>query len=136
MNNLKVDTIIFEGIDKTGKDTIIKYVNTLCKYKYAVYQRGAISNTVYNKIYNRDSFVYSIKPNTLYVLLEADINDLNVRFKINNEPNIDIPLHLQVFNETFTEMTEGCPRLYFNTSKMNIYDIAKCIVDTMEQLNN
>lgn len=136
MNNLKVDTIIFEGIDKTGKDTLIKYVNTLCKSKYALYQRGAISNIVYNKIYNRELFNYNVKPNSLYVLLEADIDDLLIRFKINNEPNIDIPLHLQVFNETFTEMTEGCPRLYINTSTMSVYQIAKMIVDKIEQLNS
>lgn len=136
MNKLKYDTIILEGIDKTGKDTLIKYLASLGEYKYAIYQRGVISNNVYNNIYNRPMYEYNINKHALYVLLEADYDDLKVRFKINNEPKIDIPLHLQKFSEIFYEMTEGCPRVTYNTSKMTPLDIAKDIIETIESLNN
>ena len=33
-----------EGVYKTGKDTILKYIDIIGKHKYAVYQRGLISN--------------------------------------------------------------------------------------------
>lgn len=136
MNKLKYDTIILEGIDKTGKDTLIKYLASLGEYKYAIYQRGVISNNVYNNIYNRPMYEYNINKHALYVLLEADYDDLKIRFKINNEPNIDIPLHLEKFSEIFYEMTEGCPRVTYNTSKMTPIDIAKDIIETIENLNN
>ena len=54
---LKIDTIILEGIDKTGKDTIQQYIYRLKKGRYAVYNRGNISNAAYDKIFNRNDIL-------------------------------------------------------------------------------
>ena len=54
MKKLRIDTIVLEGVDKTGKDTILKYIDIIGKHKYAVYQRGLISNATYSEIYNRE----------------------------------------------------------------------------------
>ena len=80
----KIDTIILEGVDKTGKDTLVQYIDKVCNHKYAVYQRGNISNNAYAKIFNRQTYNYNMSHNVLYVLLTADIEDLKIRFKITN----------------------------------------------------
>ena len=131
----KIDTIILEGVDKTGKDTLVQYIDKICNHKYAVYQRGNISNNAYAKIFNRKIYNYNMYHNVLYVLLTADIEDLKIRFKITNEPNIDIKTHLEVFEDTFTEMTKGCYTVKYNTSELTPYKIAKSIVDLVDNIN-
>lgn len=131
----KIDTIILEGVDKTGKDTLVQYIDKVCNHKYAVYQRGNISNNAYAKIFNRQTYNYSMSHNTLYVLLTADVEDLKIRFKITNEPNIDIKTHLEVFEDTFTKMTKGCYSAKYNTSELTPYKIAKSIVDLVDNIN-
>ena len=131
----KIDTIILEGVDKTGKDTLVQYIDKVCNHKYAVYQRGNISNNAYAKIFNRQTYNYSMSHNALYVLLTADVEDLKIRFKITNEPNIDIKTHLEVFEDTFTKMTKGCYVAKCNTSEFTPYKIAKSIVDLVDNIN-
>ena len=131
----KIDTIILEGVDKTGKDTLVQYIDKVCNHKYAVYQRGNISNNAYAKIFNRQTYNYSMSHNALYVLLTADVEDLKIRFKITNEPNIDIKTHLEVFEDTFAEMTKGCYASKYNTSELTPYKIAKSIVDLVDNIN-
>ena len=134
-SKLKIDTIILEGVDKTGKDTLVQYIDKVCNHKYAVYQRGNISNNAYAKIFNRQTYNYSMSHNALYVLLTADVEDLKIRFKITNEPNIDIKTHLEVFEDTFTKMTKGCYTAKYNTSELTPYKIAKTIVDLVDNIN-
>ena len=131
----KIDTIILEGVDKTGKDTLVQYIDKVCNHKYAVYQRGNISNNAYAKIFNRQTYNYNMSHNALYVLLTADVEDLKIRFKITNEPNIDIKTHLEVFEDTFTEMTKDCCTAKYNTSELTPYKIAKSIVDLVDNIN-
>lgn len=134
-SKFKIDTIILEGVDKTGKDTLVQYIDKVCNHKYAVYQRGNISNNAYAKIFNRQTYNYNMSHNVLYVLLTANIEDLKIRFKITNEPNIDIKTHLEVFEDTFTEMTKGCYTAKYNTSELTPYKIAKSIVDLVDNIN-
>ena len=102
IKKLKIDTIILEGIDKTGKDTIQQYIYRLKKGRYAVYNRGNISNAAYDKIFNRNEYIERDLPNNfLYILLTVDPDDLKIRFEINNEPEIDREYHAKVFYETF-----------------------------------
>jgi len=130
-----IDTIILEGIDKTGKDTILQYIYRFRKGRYAVYQRGNISNTVYAKLFNREKLDRTLNKNCLYVLLTADIEDLNIRFAMNNEPAIDKEKHIQEFHDTFYEMTEGFHRLEFNTSEYTAFKIAKQIIEYCDNIN-
>ena len=43
---MKIDTIVIEGVDKTGKDTLLKYIDMIGNHRYAIYTRGNISNIV------------------------------------------------------------------------------------------
>lgn len=133
---LKIDTIILEGIDKTGKDTIQQYIYRLKKGRYAVYNRGNISNAAYDKIFNRNEYIDRDLPNNfLYILLTVDPDDLKIRFEINNEPEIDREYHAKVFYETFYRLTEGHYRLEFNTSELTAYNIAKQVIEYCDNIN-
>lgn len=137
MKKLRIDTIVLEGVDKTGKDTILKYIDIIGKHKYAVYQRGLISNATYSEIYNRefDKDMYNLNEHTLYVLLTADFDDFRVRFKINNEPYTDIQKDSEYFQKVFYEMTDGFYKAEYNTSEMTAYKIALDILYLVESIN-
>lgn len=133
---LKVDTVILEGIDKTGKDTIQQYIYRFHKGKYAVYNRGNISNAAYDKIYNRNECFESDLPlNFLYVLLTVEPHDLKIRCEITSEPKQDFERHSIIFKEVFYEKTEGHHRLEFNTTQVTPYNIAKQIIEYLESVN-
>lgn len=45
--------VIFEGMDKTGKTTLVKEFNEITGYKHIVIDRGPVSSYVYDDIYKR-----------------------------------------------------------------------------------
>ena len=51
---LKRYCIEFEGIDRSGKNVVSKYVNILGKYKYVLMDRGLLSNITYARMNGRD----------------------------------------------------------------------------------
>jgi deoxyadenosine/deoxycytidine kinase len=50
--------IIFEGVDKTGKSTLLGEFNKATKFSYVVLDRFTLSSKVYNKMYGRDRFEF------------------------------------------------------------------------------
>ena len=85
-----VDNIVIEveGIDKTGKDTLVKYIANLSDYKYTIHARGILSQLVYNDKYNRD-YTYRLSHKPLIILLDVDDDDHAIRCKLTNEPSIN-----------------------------------------------
>lgn len=49
--------IVFEGTDKTGKTTLIKWLNKYYQHKHHFIDRAYISSYVYNELYSRDEDV-------------------------------------------------------------------------------
>lgn len=132
---IKVNKIIIEGVDKTGKDLIAKYLIQMCNHKYEIHARGVISNKVYEILFNREEYDYDLDDNTLYVLLEAYPEDLEIRFKITGEKEIDIKHHLGTFRDVFDNMTVGKHALAFNTSAITPYKISETILDYLKNIN-
>ena len=75
---MKIDTIVIEGVDKTGKDTLLKYIDMIGNHRYAIYTRGNISNIVYAKAFNRNVNNYKMHPHIFYVLLTGEKDDLDI----------------------------------------------------------
>ena len=46
--------IIFEGMDKTGKTTLLNKLNKATNFEHVVLDRGVISSYVYDKVYGRN----------------------------------------------------------------------------------
>ena len=91
--------ISVEGIDKTGKELIRKYLDILGKHKYVLMDRGIISNVAYAKLWHRSySYELSVFKDWLFVYLTTDKEDWEVRCKLTNEPKIDYDLNKSIFD--------------------------------------
>lgn len=142
---LKVFNIELDGIDKCGKDSVRPYVFYLEPGKYLCRARGLISQIAYAKLYKRniewDGADYA--KNTLFVLLEVDKQDWEIRCKLTNEPNTGFTYEemTQAFKLALYELKErfDVPEnhiLVFNTSEYTLYAIADEIKTHLEYLNN
>lgn len=142
---LKVFNIELDGIDKCGKDSVRPYVFYLEPGKYLCRARGLISQIAYAKLYKRniewDGANYA--KNTLFVLLEVNKHDWEIRCKLTNEPNTGFTYKemTQAFKLALYELKErfDVPEnhiLVFNTSEYTPYAIADEIKTHLEYLNN
>lgn len=142
---LKVFNIELDGIDKCGKDSVKPYVFYLEPGKYLCRARGLISQIAYAKLYKRniewDGADYA--KSTLFVLLEVDKQDWEIRCKLTNEPNTGFTYEemTQAFKLALYELKErfDVPEnhiLVFNTSEYTPYAIADEIKTHLEYLNN
>lgn len=137
MTKLKYYTIVLEGIDKCGKDTIGKYLFALDGGKYLHITRGIMSVIAYNKLYNRDfDYDLSDERRNVFVNLLCDEEDWKIRCKITNEPKIDYKQNCEAFEYAKNVLKEAdCFVIDINTSEMSIYDAATMILNFMEELN-
>lgn len=130
--------IFVEGIDKTGKDTLVRYINELTNYKHCVLTRGPISTTAYAYKFKRndydDSYIESLK-NSLIIYLTADTEDLNIRFKLTNEPEINKDEDKKLFENTVDALRFKYKLNVkkINTSNYTPYAIAKTIKNYIEE---
>lgn len=129
--------IFVEGIDKTGKDTLVRYINEVTNYKHCVLTRGPISSMAYAKKFNRefdDSCMKSLE-GSLIVYLTADTEDLNIRFKLTNEPEINKDEDKMLFDKTVTscQLKYNLRVIKVNTSTNTPYTIANAIKKILEE---
>lgn len=133
---LKYYTVVIDGIDKTGKDTIAAYVWRLEK-TLNVLVRGWPSLEAYNRKFERN-VIYDLPPRrVLYVHLDVDKTDWEIRCKLTNEPPIDFAKDSKLFDDAFDILNEkGYHTLYANTSHASPYEIAMRIINEIQTLNN
>lgn len=128
--------ICIEGIDKSGKDTLLHYIDILSNHKFTIYTRGLISNIAYSKIYNR-SYEYNLDSdlNTIYVFLDVDYQDFLVRCNYTNEQLIDFKVHRQIFLDTVKQLKSRKTIFTYNTSEITPYNIAKEVIHNINTMN-
>lgn len=133
--------ICIDGIDKTGKDTIVKEIDLLSNHKYIIYARGLMSNIAYCNIYGGRDYQYNVNnyKNTLIVYLTVEKEDFVARHKACKELDItteDYDFHISEFEKVKNNLSEqGLNILSFNTSYCTPYMIAKSIIKYMEEIN-
>ena len=128
--------VTIEGVDKTGKNLLHKYLEILTNYRYVITDRGILTQLVYNTIYNRQ-VEYNVKQykNQVIVLLYADLQDLVIRHKLTDEPHINIENHTLLFDVYANKLKSlGFTVIKFNTSKMTPYAIAKKLSGILPKL--
>lgn len=127
-----IRTIILEGVDRTGKDSIRHEIVKQSNGKIVVMCRSYISQIVYSRIYNRninEQEYFDLIDNTKkigfeYYILEAELNVLLERFKQTNEPMIDIERDLNAFRQIAKELNIKL----INTSTKTPAELAKEII--------
>lgn len=133
--------VFVEGIDKSGKDTIVRYINEYTKYVHYVSARGPMSVIAYGNKFSRavDDFEYlsKIADNVLIIHLVVDEDDFNIRCKLTNEPYINHKFDSKLFEDAEAYCTEvlGLTVGRVNTSHHTPKQIARLVVDTIRSLD-
>lgn len=149
----RVFNVEFDGIDKSGKDSIMKQMFSVVPNKYIPKSRGLISQIAYANLFKRDADYVVTKgymDNTLFVLLTVDEEDWNIRCDLTGEhaknklrSDVEGEIIYKSNSEAFLKAYTDLIRLYgderhfmmFNTSKMTPYQIITSVVDRLEELN-
>lgn len=135
MEKMKYYTVVLDGIDKCGKDTIASYIWRLDK-RLNIAVRAWPSLYVYAKKFKRNVKYELPYRNALYVYLTVDKEDWNIRCNITNEPKIDYDNDTKLFDKAFNILdNNGYNIIQANTSELTAYEIAKGIVDAIYKLN-
>ena len=128
--------LTIEGVDKTGKNTLHKYIEQLANHKYVITDRGILTQLVYAQKFNR-KHTYNLDwyINNVIIYLTAENEDLKVRCSITDEKPFDMKgdkslfelwkLHLQL---------RGFIVYEYNTSKMTPYEIAIDVIEKVSSL--
>lgn len=150
MKSFKVFNVEFDGIDKSGKDTIMKQIFSAAPNLYIPKSRGLISQIAYSHIYNRD-FEYKVTKgyleNTLFVLLDVEEEDwkircdisgehLNNRYRSDMEGDVEFVSNTEGFNFAYDYLKSlGANIIRFNTSVLTPYQIIKNVIAILDNLN-
>ena len=126
---MKVYPIEIEGIDKTGKNLLVSYINHLSEYKYVIHDRGILSCMVYAEKYNRN-YNYDLQYKPIIIYLTADKADWQIRCKVTRETESDYDVDKALFNK-YKKILEdkGIIIIEYNTSIMTPYQIAKDFIE-------
>lgn len=151
----KVFNVEFDGIDKTGKDSIMHQIFAVAPNKYIPKARGLISQVAYADLYKRD-VEYLVSDgyieNTLFVLLTVNEDDWNVRCKLTGEHEknksrsdmeaaVVYESNMEAFLTAYEKLTAKYGDRYanhfmvFNTSEMTPFKIITKVVERLEELN-
>ena len=134
--------IILEGIDRCGKGSLHKYLERLGNFKYIIDDRGILTQLVYNEKFNR-GVEYNLDEykKDLIIYLYADPKDLEIRFKMTNEPSLykdlsiieGINKDLKIYDKYVNILNDEGYIIYsFNTTNMTPYNVAKSIIHILE----
>lgn len=137
---MKYYCVSIDGIDKAGKGIIIKYLAKISNYTLNIFDRGIITNIVWNKMLDRNiDYELDFWKNTLFVRLNVDKEDWKIRCAINNEPEMPISYEemTKMYNDEFDRFKEmGFNMMSINTSEMTPYIAAKEIYRVLLEMNN
>ena len=135
MDKLKIFTVVIDGIDKAGKDTLAGYVWRMDK-RLNVFVRGWPSLVVYANKFNRNVEYALPYKDALYVHLRVSPDDWKIRCEMTNEPAIDYKKDDDAFYEAFqTLINNGYHTRRYNTSLNSMYEIANDIICQLRLLN-
>lgn len=132
---LKYYEVCVEGIDRTGKDTISSYITYLSNFKYLVKARGIASMIAYSNLYNRNYEYDFNDKNKVFVCLFCDYEDWKIRCKLTNEKEIDYFANTKEYFKVMNSLEKNNLVLYYNTSEITPYCIAKKVISILDTLN-
>jgi len=128
--------VTIEGVDKTGKNTLHKYLEQLANHKYVITDRGILTQICYSNKFKR-GYMYELDwyKNNVIILLTAEPADLEVRCKLTNEPPFDIIGDLELFKIN-ADFLKACGFIVYeyNTSYYTPFQIAMNVVSDLRKL--
>lgn len=132
--------VFIDGIDKSGKDSLARYIDKYCGYTLCVHSRGMLSTIAYNILYGREVDYQNFRGNPcqpLYVLLKVDKKDWEMRCQLTSEPAISYEKNVEVFDRAEEIVKQlGYKVIEFNTTQYTLDTIAKAVVGYIETENS
>lgn len=137
--------IIFEGADKTGKTTLLRKLLKETNYKHVVYDRGPISQIVFDICFGRitDPQLFNVVGSlvlgkNLLVLCQSNKEDIEARLDAANE---SLPRELSDIDKVqrfFEELSKksGFNVLKINTSEYNVNECIDLILKEIDRIEN
>lgn len=99
--------IFIEGVDRTGKGSLMQAIHKATNYKHVIFDRGVISNIAYSMIHGRitqeqlkqyENLENQLADvNHLMILLECSTEELQRRADATQHEPINFSLHKSVF---------------------------------------
>lgn len=128
--------ITIDGVDKTGKNLLHRYLEKLTNYKYVMTDRGILTQLAYNEKFGR-GYKYNLEDykNNIIVYLTAEDQDLEIRCKVTNEPKFDIPGDKALFEKHLKTLEEeGFEVIRYNTTDLTPYRIAEDLAVILKKI--
>jgi hypothetical protein len=114
--------IYFEGVDKTGKSSILKEFNKISNFEYYTSDRSPISTMVYSELFGRNinseilmDYLRTNKINILIVYTHCSESKIKKRLIESNHESIDISENLRLFDNIINKLESE----NFNIIKIN-----------------
>lgn len=133
--------IIFDGMDKVGKTTLIHALNKVTNYEHIIIDRGPNSYLVYDELYSRPYETDHIKAEMdlrdtshLCVYCYADEEDIEKRLKEANEEWAEEQGSIQSVKEMFdySVSQSNLDIIYINTSELSIDESVRQIMKAID----
>ena len=135
VEELKMYNIVLDGIDKSGKDVLAKYIWQLDR-RLNIQVRGWPSQVVYAEKYQRNCTYALPDKMSLYVHVNVDFEDWKLRCIMTNEPKTSYKDDSLGFDNVFAMLKENnYYTVEVNTSRQSMYEIAKYIVNVVKSYN-
>lgn len=137
--------IVFEGVDKSGKTTIIREFNKATNFSYVVLDRFTISGKTYSNVFNRGDFLYqdnvekSIVKSlpTLCVLCVSDPLVIRCRLTDAKEvlpPEVDNIARTQLLFKAYYNNSNFEHKLFLDTSMLTIDECVKLVKNAVKEM--
>lgn len=133
--------IIFEGVDKSGKTTILNEFNKKTNFSYVVLDRLTTSSKVYNELFERDRLKYYEDVerkllesfNVLVVLCECDTELNKKRLKKANET---LPKQLENVDMMKRKFYDEVEKSFINFMLVDttFKNIDECVEDVIKRV--
>jgi len=137
-------TIIFEGVDKSGKTSLMKEFNKVSNFKHVCIDRAYISHYIYGIDRNSevDNLVrLSVLMNTMnnipglvIVYVEASEECIDLRCLQSNEPKFNIRADLERFSTVIDATKMLCPEVPIITINTSLHHVETCASSLLETI--
>ena len=135
--------VLFEGMDKVGKTTLIHALDKATNYEHIIIDRGPNSYLVYDEIYNRGHKLDYYKTemdlaNTSHLCVFCYANEEDIKARLDAASEM-FPKEQGTISEVknkfdMSMFNSKLEHIYINTSVMSIDDSVAAIIEAIEKL--
>lgn len=123
-----------EGIDRSGKDSLIAAIHKKTNYRYNLRSRGMISQLVYNDKFKR-GIDYKFDYTPVIIYLDIDNETYLRRCLLTGEQPVNTTLDERLFNLYITRyINHGGIVLKYDASNTTAESLADVVIRDLEQI--